>query len=132
MTDWGVHLMDIVQWGMGVEAPIAVDAMGGKYTLSDNRETPDTLMATFEYPKFVATYENRAFSGRGLDGKGYGILFVGSDASMLSIAVGLRFSLNTAGVDVTTYIQHVPPRLTWAFRALIHRTTIIARTLSTA
>ena len=82
MTDWGVHLMDIVQWGMGVDAPIAVDAMGGKYTLNDNRETPDTLMATFEYPKFVATYENRAFSGRGLDGNGYGILFVGSDASL--------------------------------------------------
>lgn len=90
MTDWGVHLMDIVQWGMGVDAPIAVDAMGGKYTLSDNRETPDTLMATFEYPKFVATYENRAFSGRGLDGKGYGILFVGSDASMFVDRGGLE------------------------------------------
>ena len=90
MTDWGVHLMDVVQWAMNVDAPVAVDAMGGKFTLSDNRETPDTLMATFEYPKFIATYENRAFNGRGLDGKGYGILFVGTDASLFVDRSGLE------------------------------------------
>ncbi len=82
MTDWGVHHLDIVQMVMGVDAPLAVSAMGGKFALPDNRETPDTLMVTYEYPGFVCTYENRECNGQGLNGNGYGILFHGTDATL--------------------------------------------------
>ena len=50
MTDWGVHLIDIVQMAMNVDAPTAVSAVGGKFCLTDNRETPDTILASYEYP----------------------------------------------------------------------------------
>jgi predicted dehydrogenase len=97
MTDWGVHHLDIVQMVMGVEAPVAITAMGGKLALNDNRETPDTLMVTYEYPSektgaektgaeknggFVCTYENRECNGQGWNGQGYGILFHGADATL--------------------------------------------------
>ena len=97
MTDWGVHHIDIVQMVMGVEAPVAITAMGGKLALNDNRETPDTLMVTYEYPSektgaektgaeknggFVCTYENRECNGQGWNGQGYGILFHGADATL--------------------------------------------------
>jgi len=82
MTDWGVHLIDIVHWAMGIDAPSAVSAAGGKYVIKDNRETPDTLMALFEYPGFVLTYENRILNGRPHDGRGYGIMFYGTDATL--------------------------------------------------
>jgi predicted dehydrogenase len=92
MTDWGVHHLDIVQMAMGVEAPVAITAMGGKLALNDNRETPDTLMVTYEYPLektgaektggFVCTYENRECNGQGWNGQGYGILFHGADATL--------------------------------------------------
>lgn len=83
ITDWGTHLIDIVHWAMNVDAPLAVSASGGKYILQDNRETPDTLLATFDYPGFVMTYENRTTNSRPMDARwGYGILFYGTDATM--------------------------------------------------
>ena len=87
MTDWGVHHLDIVQMAMGVEAPVAITAMGGKLALNDNRETPDTLMVTYEYfseknGSFICTYENRECNAQGWNGQGYGILFHGADATL--------------------------------------------------
>ena len=64
MTDWGVHLIDIVQMAMKVDAPTSVSAVGGKFCLTDNRETPDTILASYQYPGFVMTYENRTTNGR--------------------------------------------------------------------
>jgi predicted dehydrogenase len=87
MTDWGVHHLDIVQMAMQVEAPVAITAMGGKLALNDNRETPDTLMVTYEYLSeknggFVCAYENRECNAQGWNGHGYGILFHGTDATL--------------------------------------------------
>ncbi len=82
MTDWGVHHLDIVQFVMGVDAPKAVTALGGKYALQDNRETPDTIQVIYEYPGFVCTYENRECNGQAVNGEGYGISFHGTDATL--------------------------------------------------
>lgn len=83
MTDWGVHLIDIVHWAMKVDAPTAVSASGGKYVMEDNRETPDTMSVLFEYPGFVMTYDYRVLNSRGKDGQwGYGIMFYGTDGSL--------------------------------------------------
>ncbi len=82
MTDWGVHLLDIVQMAYGEAMPTSVTALGGKYWLKDNRETPDTLQVTYEYPGFLATYENRTAHSQQIHGGGYGILFQGTKGTM--------------------------------------------------
>ena len=39
--------------------PTAIVALGAKFYVEDNTETPDTMQATFYYPKFLTTYESR-------------------------------------------------------------------------
>ena len=59
MTDWGVHLIDPLHQCFGETMPSAIVALGGKFYVTDNTETPDTMHATFEYPKYLMTYESR-------------------------------------------------------------------------
>jgi predicted dehydrogenase len=90
MTDWGVHLLDIVQWAMEVEGPSEISAQGGKLYLQDNRETPDTLQVTYQYPGFVCAYENRECNAAQLNGRGYGICFHGSLGTMFLDRAGFE------------------------------------------
>ena len=55
VTDQGVHLMDVVQWFMGVDRPISALQFGENYKM-DPSDTPDTFCCTFEYPKFMSTW----------------------------------------------------------------------------
>ncbi|MDZ7374417.1 MAG: Gfo/Idh/MocA family oxidoreductase [candidate division KSB1 bacterium] len=82
LTDWGTHLLDIVLWAMGVRAPTAVSASGGKFALQDNRETPDTLYVVYEFPGFVCTYSDQEVNARGIDQQGYGIQFYGTEGTL--------------------------------------------------
>ena len=90
MTDWGVHWLDIVQLVMGVDSPQHVSASGGKFVLQDNRETPDTILATFQYPGFICTYENRVTNAAPISGKSNGMLFHGTDGTLFVDRQGLE------------------------------------------
>jgi predicted dehydrogenase len=80
--DWNVHLQDIVVWAMGNPQPKSVNADGGKLVLTDNRDTPDTMVATYDYGDFVQVYELRKASGPPWDRKGYGIEFHGTNGKL--------------------------------------------------
>jgi predicted dehydrogenase len=45
----GVHEIDIARWGLGVKIPVKVSATGGRMLFDDDQETPNVLMATFEF-----------------------------------------------------------------------------------
>jgi predicted dehydrogenase len=83
MTDWGIHLLDIVQMAFDETEPKAITGLGGKFYLQDDRETPDTLQVTYEYPYgMVATYENRECNAQSMFNHGYGLLFHGTEGTL--------------------------------------------------
>jgi len=50
MGNQGVHEMDIALWGLGVGLPTRISAMGGHFMFDDAQQTPNSMMATFEFP----------------------------------------------------------------------------------
>jgi len=97
LTDWGTHHLDIVQWAMQVDAPVAISAVGGNFCIDDNRETPDTLEVLYEYPGFIASFSHRVGNGHGPAGRGYGIEFFGTDGTMYLNRGGFEIRPETAG-----------------------------------
>jgi len=45
----GIHEMDIARWGLGVQYPTRVSAMGGHFMFDDDQQTPNTMVANFEF-----------------------------------------------------------------------------------
>jgi predicted dehydrogenase len=84
-TDWGVHLIDPMHQCFDEVMPTSIVALGEKFYVTDHRDTPDTMLATFQYPKFLASYESRTANplpAFGLN-QGAGTLIHGSEASLL-------------------------------------------------
>ena len=83
VTDWAVHLVDIVQMAFNEPLPTSAAALGGRYFVKDNTETPDTLSITLEYPNgMLVSYENRQNNANSLFNHAYGITFHGSKATL--------------------------------------------------
>ena len=83
MTDWGVHLIQVLLWGMGSEPPKAVLSSGGKYVLEDNSETPDTQMTVYDFPTYTLVWEHKVGIGLGLYNRPWGMAFVGTEGTLI-------------------------------------------------
>ncbi len=83
MTDWGVHLLDIVQYAFDEVMPVRVSALGTKYFVNDDNETPDTMLATFQYPKFMGSYESRTANPTPMFDESYGTSFQGAKGALV-------------------------------------------------
>ncbi|MEB2363636.1 MAG: Gfo/Idh/MocA family oxidoreductase [Bryobacteraceae bacterium] len=90
VTNWGAHWIDIVQMAFGEIMPKSVMAAGGKFHFTDDREIADTVQVSFEYPGFLACYENRNNNGESMFAKSSGMLFHGSLGTMSLDRQGYR------------------------------------------
>ena len=108
ITDWGVHLVDIVHMAMGADSPAAVTASGGKLYVHDRRDTPDTHEVTWEYPGFLLHYTCLLHNSYGHNGDpghkpfgSYGIQFHGTRGTLF---------VDRAGYEVTPQMKdHTEP-----------------------
>lgn len=83
LGNWGVHLLDVARWGLGVELPQRVSSSGGKYVFDDDQETPDTMLTTYSYPQHTILWEHRTWTNHGLEGRGSGVSFHGERGTLV-------------------------------------------------
>ncbi len=84
MTDWGVHLIDMVLAGMNATAPQSVIASGGKFAYPDDaQETPDTMQAVYEFDNFNLLWEHAMGIDLGPYGRGHGVAFIGNQGTLV-------------------------------------------------
>ena len=93
MTDWGVHLINMVSMGLPDEAPKSVTSCGGKYILDDDSETPDSQVTVYDFPSCQLIWEHRAGLNNGLNSRPWGVEWHGTEGNLI---------LNDTGWDLVT------------------------------
>ncbi|GMW00593.1 MAG: dehydrogenase [Candidatus Hydrogenedentota bacterium] len=107
LTNWGIHLMDIVHWGIRKDRPLNIQAVGGQYRGNTGGENYETIEAIMEYEGCTVTWEQRHNSLHG--NRDYGIQFNGTDG----IVRVNRISYEV--IDKSGQTEWVgPPELSWA------------------
>ncbi len=106
MSDWGVHLNDIVLWALNEKGPQAVSAAGGILTTDDDRDTPDTLQVVYDFPGCNLTYSMRKGNGLAFNGHKYGILFCGTEGSLMLDRSGHEITPDTVELPYGIKLVH--------------------------
>ncbi len=73
----GVHFLDMARWGLKVDLPKRVTCGGNRYFYQDDWETPDTIIATFDFGDKGITWEGQSCAPRGFEGATVGVNFYG-------------------------------------------------------
>lgn len=84
MTDWGVHLIDYILYGMGKSIPVSVMASGGKYAFpDDDMVTPDTMTAVYDFADFTMIWEHTIGIGLGNWKRPHGMSYIGENGTLV-------------------------------------------------
>lgn len=80
----GVHALDIARWGLKVNLPKRITCGGGRYFFQDDWETPDTILASFDYGTKGIAWEGQSCAPRGFENSGFGVNFYGSNGTIVT------------------------------------------------
>lgn len=76
MTDWGVHLIDIILWGMGDELPVTIEAKG-QYYPDSFYDVPRWMEVVYEFPSYTLIWHQPPPNPLPLGRPGHGMYFEG-------------------------------------------------------
>jgi predicted dehydrogenase len=109
MTDWGVHLMDYAIFGMDAPVPKTVSALGGPFAYPElYQETPDTMGALYEFPKFNLIWDHAMGIDNGLFRKDHGIAFIGNNGTLELDRTGWEV-MEEKGSKNKAFVERVKP-----------------------
>jgi len=92
MTDWGVHLLNMMLMGMNNDAPKTVTSSGGKFVFDDASETPDSQITVYEFPDYLLAWEHKAGLNNGLNGRAWGVEWSGTEGTIILNDEGWQLS----------------------------------------
>ena len=114
LGNMGVHMLDVAMWGIeslrGTEKclPTRISGAAGIYWLKDAKEVPDTQVMTYDFGDLLLTWELRSFAEQNpVNGKGDGIAFNGSDASLVASNDGWKV-YSKDGKTGPVFVSHDP------------------------
>jgi predicted dehydrogenase len=86
----GIHGLDVARHLLGVEAPTRISCAGGKYAYDDDQQTPDTQIATFDFPTgpggatgCTLLWEHRVWEKKGPEGLSFGVMLHGTKGTLI-------------------------------------------------
>jgi len=83
LAHWGVHWLDVARWGLDVETPRRVSAIGHASGFNDDQETPDTLSVQYDFGGSTIVWEHRLSSGHGVENRSSGVAFYGDQGTLI-------------------------------------------------
>lgn len=93
LTDWGVHLTDIMNWYMRTDSqtPLLTSASAQYVRIPrDPERVPDTYAVTWQFENFVATLSNAMIPGQEDPREMYGNWFFGNRGALLVNRMGYQ------------------------------------------
>jgi predicted dehydrogenase len=88
MTDWGVHLINMLFLALPAVPPKSVSSSGTPHLLGDAWETPGTQMALYEFPGFNLIWEHLAGLGTPINGYPWGVAWYGEAGMVVTNDAG--------------------------------------------
>lgn len=104
LTNWCVHLLDVVHWATGADMPLTVTSSGGKWFYDDCRDCADTQEVIWEYPgNLLVRYSTLVHNSYGPNGHpgnksfgSYGVILQGTKGTLF---------IDRAGYEITPQME---------------------------
>jgi len=101
----GIHQMDIARWALGkTTLPNKVHTVGGRFGYSDQGETPNTVVSTFDYGDQTLVFEVRGLDTPQYTGVAIGNIVYGTEGYVVfSSNYALALAFDKAGNEVKKF-----------------------------
>jgi predicted dehydrogenase len=83
MTDWGVHLLNMISMGTPLQGLKSVTSSGVRQLLGDDWETPGAQTALYEFPDFMLIWEHLSGYATTINNHPWGIAWYGSEGIIM-------------------------------------------------